>query len=100
MTKRVTIAQVAAEAGVSAMTVSNVLNGKPGASTRTRDLVLETARRLGYVPNMAARGLKGMILRQEIHPHDRSSSLRLLRGRPVAPVHRMGRGCHRRGRHG
>jgi LacI family transcriptional regulator len=59
MTERVTIAQVAAEAGFSAMTVSNVLNDKPGASARTRQLVLETARRLGYVPNMAARGLKG-----------------------------------------
>lgn len=58
MPDRVTIAQVAAAAGVSAMTVSNVLNDRPGASVKTRESVLKTARRLGYVPNLAARGLK------------------------------------------
>jgi len=55
---RVTIAQVAEEAGVSAMTVSNVLNGKPGASDNTRRRVLEVADRLGYQPNFSARNLK------------------------------------------
>lgn len=59
MPDRVTIAHVAAAAGVSAMTVSNVLNDRPGASVKTRESVLMTARRLGYVPNLAARGLKG-----------------------------------------
>ena len=59
MADRVTIAQVAAAAGVSAMTVSNVLNDRPGASAKTREAVLKTARQLGYVPNLAARGLKG-----------------------------------------
>ena len=59
MAGRVTIAQVAADARVSAMTVSNVLNGKPGASDETRRLVLEVVERLGYNPNMAARSLKG-----------------------------------------
>lgn len=59
MPERVTIAQVAAAAGVSAMTVSNVLNDRPGASATTRESVLKAARRLGYVPNLAARGLKG-----------------------------------------
>jgi LacI family transcriptional regulator len=58
MAGRVTIAHVAAEVGVSAMTVSNVLNGRPGASDETRRLVLEAARRLGYTPNAAARSLK------------------------------------------
>jgi len=55
---RVTIAQVAEEAGVSAMTVSNVINGKPGASEETRRRVMETAARLGYQPNVSARSLK------------------------------------------
>jgi LacI family transcriptional regulator len=55
----VTIAQVAEEVGVSAMTVSNVLNGKPGASDETRRRVMEAADRLGYSPNVAARSLKG-----------------------------------------
>jgi LacI family transcriptional regulator len=58
MVGRVTIAQVAAEVGVSAMTVSNVLNGRPGASAETRRMVLEAAGRLGYVVNTAARSLK------------------------------------------
>jgi LacI family transcriptional regulator len=49
-TPRVTIAQVAAEAGVSAMTVSNVLNARPGASETTRQRVLDVAERLGYTP--------------------------------------------------
>lgn len=59
MPSRVTIAQVAEEVGVSAMTVSNVLNGKPGASDETRRRVMEAADRLGYSPNVAARSLKG-----------------------------------------
>jgi LacI family transcriptional regulator len=59
MPGRVTIAQVAAAAGVSAMTVSNALNGRPGASETTRQRIVETAARLGYVPNLAARGLRG-----------------------------------------
>ncbi|MDX3226710.1 LacI family DNA-binding transcriptional regulator [Streptomyces sp. ME19-01-6] len=58
MAGRVTIAQVAEEAGVSAMTVSNVMNGKPGASEETRRRVLEVAGHLGYRPNVAARNLK------------------------------------------
>src|SRR5579875_600551 len=58
MPGRVTIVQVAAEAGVSAMTVSNALNGRPGASEATRQRILETAARLGYRPNIAARGLR------------------------------------------
>jgi LacI family transcriptional regulator len=55
---RVTISQVAEEAGVSAMTVSNVLNGRPGASEETRRRVFDAADRLGYQPNLSARNLK------------------------------------------
>lgn len=51
MARRVTISQVAEEAGVSAMTVSNVLNGKPGAAEDTRRRVMEVAERLGYQPS-------------------------------------------------
>ena len=58
MSDRVTIAQVAEEAGVSAMTVSNVLNDRPGASEETRRRVLSAAERLGYQPNLSARNLK------------------------------------------
>jgi len=45
----VTIRQVAQEAGVSVGTVSRVLNNKPGVSEKTRKLVLDVARELGYV---------------------------------------------------
>jgi LacI family transcriptional regulator len=57
---RVGIRQVAAEAGVSATTVSHVLNEAPGAQVRdeTRKRVLETAERLGYKANRAARSLR------------------------------------------
>lgn len=58
MADRVTIAHVAEEAGVSAMTVSNVINGKPGASDETRRRVLQVVERLGYRPNASARNLK------------------------------------------
>jgi LacI family transcriptional regulator len=58
LSDRVTIAQVAEEAGVSAMTVSNVLNSRPGASEETRRRVLSAAERLGYQPNVSARNLK------------------------------------------
>lgn len=56
---RVTIQDVAARAGVSAMTVSNVVNcaGKVGADTRAR--VLAAVEALGYVPSQAARNLAG-----------------------------------------
>src|SRR4051794_2521818 len=63
-TPRVTIAQVAAEAGVSAMTVSNVINARPGASEPTRQRVLEVADRLGYTPpgaRASKRGRTGMV---------------------------------------
>jgi len=58
--RRVTIKQVAAEAGVSITTVSHVLNDVPGvrANPATRQRVRETAARLGYVPNRLAQSLR------------------------------------------
>lgn len=56
---RVTIKQVAEKAGVSPSTVSRVLSGR-GAyliSPATRERVLETAQKLEYQPNFAARSL-------------------------------------------
>jgi LacI family transcriptional regulator len=56
---RITIQDVAERAGVSKMTVSNVVNrtGKVGAATRER--VLGVIEELGYVPSQAARHLVG-----------------------------------------
>ena len=57
---RVTSQDVARAAGVSRTTVSFVLNGRDqhGISAETRQLVAETARRLGYVPSAAGRSLQ------------------------------------------
>ncbi|MET8981827.1 LacI family DNA-binding transcriptional regulator [Streptomyces sp. NPDC004539] len=45
-------------AGVSAMTVSNVINGHPNVRQATRDKVLEAMARLDYRVNVAARNLR------------------------------------------
>ena len=55
-----TIKDIARECGVSAMTVSAVINNKSGeVSAGTRERVLEAMRRLKYRPNAIARGLVG-----------------------------------------
>jgi LacI family transcriptional regulator len=57
--KRPTIIDVANLCGVTAATVSRVLNDKKNFSTTevVREKILATARKLGYVPNIAARNL-------------------------------------------
>jgi LacI family transcriptional regulator len=57
MAGRVTISDVAREAGVSLMTVSRVANGKGEISPATRQRVLEVIERLGYRPSGIARSL-------------------------------------------
>src|ERR671931_279793 len=54
---RVTIHDVASHAGVSAMTVSRVINESPRVSTETRKRVEASIAKLGHVPNRLARGL-------------------------------------------
>ena len=46
--RRVTIAQIAAQSGLSTATVSKVLNGKPDVSSRTRSLVQDALLSTGY----------------------------------------------------
>lgn len=53
----VTMADVANLAGVSTMTVSNVLNNKPSVLPEKREAVLEAIHKLNYQPNVAARAL-------------------------------------------
>ena len=55
---RVTIAQVAALAGVSPTTVSHVLSGKRIVGAATQQTVQEAIRELGYRPNNVARSLR------------------------------------------
>ena len=52
-----TIARVAAEAGVGVGTVSRVLNGSPSVSEDTRRRVLEAIAALDYQPSAVARAL-------------------------------------------
>jgi len=56
---RVTIVDVAAEAGVSFGTVSRVINNDVHVKPQTRERVLETMRRLNFVANRQARSLAG-----------------------------------------
>ncbi|MFC3174108.1 LacI family DNA-binding transcriptional regulator [Novosphingobium bradum] len=56
---RPTVADVAHKAGVSAMTVSRVVNGDTHVREATRIRVLAAVAELGYVPNQAARSLAG-----------------------------------------
>ncbi|GAB6985137.1 LacI family DNA-binding transcriptional regulator [Nocardioides pyridinolyticus] len=51
------IKDVAREVEMSTATVSRALRGLPGVSEETRGRVMETARRLGYVPSPSAAGL-------------------------------------------
>ena len=52
-----TLEAVASLAGVSRSTVSRVINGSPRVSERARAAVEDAIKRLGYVPNRAARSL-------------------------------------------
>ncbi|HEX8472191.1 MAG TPA: LacI family DNA-binding transcriptional regulator [Brevundimonas sp.] len=53
----VTISDVAAQAGVSTMTVSRVMNNRGAVKPETREAVLMAVEALGYAPNAAARSL-------------------------------------------
>jgi LacI family transcriptional regulator len=62
--KRVTIYDIAARAGVTAATVSRVMNGKPGISVATRTRVMEIMREEGYFPSPAAPALRAAATRE------------------------------------
>ena len=55
---RVTMQQVAAEAGVSVSTVSKVINGRYGVASATFDQVTAVIERLGYEASLVARSLR------------------------------------------
>ena len=46
---RLTLNDVAREAGVSTATADRVLNNRTGVRDRTREIVIDAARRLGYI---------------------------------------------------
>ena len=53
----VTLADIARELGLSKMTVSRAINENPLVNSKTRERVMEVARRLNYQPNHFARAL-------------------------------------------
>lgn len=53
----VTLKDIAEHTGLSIMTVSRVVRGRPDVSTASRRRVLTAVQRLGYIPNPAARQL-------------------------------------------
>lgn len=55
---KVTIKDVAREAGVSISTVSNALNGVDVLNPKTKEKILEVVKRLNYIPNLNGRNLK------------------------------------------
>ena len=57
MQPRVTIVDVARDAGVSIATVSAALNDRPGVSEPTRKRVVATAQQLGWSPSLRGRSL-------------------------------------------
>ena len=68
--RAITIDDVADRAGVSAKTVSRVLNNEPNVRPTKREQVLKAARDLGYRPNPAARSLAGGRSYLIAHLHD------------------------------
>ncbi|MFC7568912.1 LacI family DNA-binding transcriptional regulator [Actinomadura namibiensis] len=58
-TRKATIKDVAARAGVSPSAVSIALHDRPGVSASTKERILRAARELGWRPNLAAASLSG-----------------------------------------
>ena len=58
MKKKITIRDVAEQAGTSVATVSRVINGKDDVAAELESAVRDAIRKLGYTPNRAARSLK------------------------------------------
>ncbi|MBO8160551.1 MAG: LacI family DNA-binding transcriptional regulator [Thermosipho sp. (in: Bacteria)] len=56
--KNVTIRDIAREAGVSINTVSRALNNKPDVNEKTRKIILNIAKKMGYVKNINASSLR------------------------------------------
>jgi DNA-binding LacI/PurR family transcriptional regulator len=54
---KVTIEDISRDTGLSRGTVSRALNDRPDISPKTKQIVLESCRKLNYVPSHAARSL-------------------------------------------
>lgn len=68
--KKITIEDIAKEAGVSIKTVSRVFNHEPNVKDATKTRVLEAAERMNYRPNLSARSLASNKSFVIVHFHD------------------------------
>jgi LacI family transcriptional regulator len=77
---RSTLLDIAREAGVSAATVDRVINKRSGVRERTREIVLETARRLGYLASdhIASEGLAEKIRLDFVLPVGTNTFIKML----------------------
>lgn len=55
--RNITIKDIASKLNVSIATVSRALSGHPDISEKTKSLIIETSRSMGYHPNLMASGL-------------------------------------------
>ena len=81
LNERTTIRDVAQEAGVSLTTVSHALNGYKDVSEKTRQKVMEVARRLDYIPDVLCLDLRVEFIRL---PRKWSMNLRFLQCRQTS----------------
>ena len=58
VSRKPTISDVARQAGISTATVSRTLASPEKVTAETRAVVMEAVRKIGYVPNLAARNLR------------------------------------------
>lgn len=95
---RFTLSDIAREAGVSAATVDRVINNRAGVRERTREIVIATARRMGYLPDDRAgvEGVRGETIRLDfLLPVGTNTFIRMLQNqlrlqgsaRPELDVH-------------
>ena len=54
-----TLKDVANACNVDISTVSRALSGKSSVNSKTKELIIETAKKLNYTPNFSARALAG-----------------------------------------
>lgn len=79
-TGRVTLSDVATEAGVSLATISKVLNGRPDVSPGTRERIEELLRAHGYQRRSGGSTTKAELIELVFHELDRIWSMELIDG--------------------
>lgn len=77
---RVTIARIAAEAGVSVPTVSKVLNGRPDVAASTRARVEAVIGKYGYRRRADERSWRSQLLELMFHELESTWALEIIRG--------------------